>query len=117
MKIKTGKLFTGEISKVTEYFDIENFFDLDTLHNSSMVIDYLLKSIGVSVSEKTLRLAFSDIEILKRTCEINDIKCSSIICENGEICVTVENVHYIFDVNYLRIIEPLTEVLEEELKL
>lgn len=112
MICKKSKLFTGVMSECYEFMNV----DFDSLDSISPInsIDFGLKSIGTAISSG--KSTNEMINILHRFCNKMEITFNIEKLENGELCITINEVNYIFDMNYLRIICPIEYVTDYEIK-
>lgn len=115
MICKKSKLFTGVMSDCYEFMNV----DFDSLDSISPIntIDFGLKIIGKAISNgKPTDAVNRMINILHRFCNKAELTFNIEELENGELCITIDEVNYIFDMNYLRIICPIEYVTDYEIK-
>lgn len=115
MKIYKSTLFTGVMSDCYEFMNV----DFDSLDSISPIntIDFGLKIIGTAISKrKPTDIVNRMINILHRFCNKMELTFNIEELENGELCITVDETCYIFDISYLRIIIPVEYVTDYEIK-
>lgn len=116
MKIYKSTLFTGVMSECIEYRNIDDFKLLPTI-SSIDLIDLYLKCIGSAFSKrKPTDIVNTLINDLHKYCNNANLTFCVDELENGELFIKIDDINYIFDNWYLRIIIPVEYVTDFEIK-
>lgn len=115
MIISKSSLFTGLMSDCYEFKFVENFKLLPAI-SPIAEIDYTLKIIGSAITLRNRHIVNERINILHYYCDKSNLTFSVEELENGEWCITIDEINYIINSSYLRIICPVEYVYNNEIK-
>lgn len=116
MKTYKSTLFTGVISDCTEYVNIDDFKLLPEIYPSNNLINIYLKGIGNAFSRRKSDITDRMINELNMYSIDTGLTFNVDELENGELFIKIDDINYIFDVCYLRIIIPVEYVTDYEIK-